>query len=815
MSKAREKKKTAQKRRVRVLSLMGLCTFFTLLVLSVGAMGILASCGRELPQLENQTANLRAQTSKVYAADGTLLTDLYAVENRVEIPLSDIPENMQAATISIEDRRFFQHKGVDVEAVLRALFINIQKGRIEEGGSTITQQYVKNTFITPERTLTRKVKEAALAYQVEQKYSKKKILEKYLNTIYFGHNCYGLETTAEVFFGKQAKDLTLAECALLAGCIRAPNHYSPYAHPDRAIRRRALVLKKMVESGYITQEEADAAINEPVQLKEIVEKQVPAPYFIEYVKQQILEDKRFGSTASERANSLFKGGLRIHTTIDLKKQSDAENAVFSTLDRENDPDAALVCLNPKTGEIVAMVGGKDFTARKFNLAVQGHRQPGSAFKTFVLATALKEGVPATKTYSAGTFTVAMPGKDWTVTNYSKQSYGSMTVREATIHSVNCVYARMIMDVGPQKVVDMAKRLGIVTPLNPNPAIALGGLKTGVSPLEMASAYGTLANSGTYCKPFAIKKVTDANDRIIYETETQKKEVLEPSLAYQTTNILEDVIKFGTGKKANIGRPAAGKTGTTNDYKDAWFVGYTPDLVASTWVGYSDKLVPMTNVHGVRVAGGTFPAQIWAKFMSLAHEDIPRSDFAVPDQEMVTLRICAESGLRANSSCPHVVKQSFVKGTQPKRYCDIHVGSAKTKVPYVIGMTGEQASEALVASGFGVDEQEVANANYPPGQVYAQDPGGGNRIKKGTVVTIMVSAAKSNEQPGETKVMVPSVLGLPESRASDTLRNSHLTPRIQYRTTSDPEQNGIVIKQSPDPSNKLPNGGEVVVTIGKL
>ncbi len=815
MSKAREKRKAAQKKRVRILSLLGLCTFFTLLVLSVSAMGILASCARELPQLENQTANRRAQTSKVYAADGTLLTDLYAVENRVEIALSEIPENMQAATISIEDRRFFQHKGVDVEAVMRALFINIQKGRIEEGGSTITQQYVKNTFITPERTLTRKIKEAALAYQVEQKYSKKKILEKYLNTIYFGHNCYGIETAAEIFFGKHAKDLTMAECALLAGCIRAPNHYSPYSHPDRAIRRRALVLKKMVESGYISQEEADAANTEPVQLKEIIEKQVPAPYFIEYVKQEILDDKRFGSTASERANSLFKGGLRIHTTIDLRKQSNAENAIFSTLDREGDPDAALVCLNPKTGEIVAMVGGKDFRNKKFNLAVQGHRQPGSAFKTFVLVTALKEGVPATKTYSASTFTVDLPGKDWTVTNYSKRNYRSMTVRKATINSVNCVYARMIMDVGPQKVVDTAKSLGILTSLEPNPAIALGGLKTGVSPLEMASAYGTLANSGTYCRPFGIKKVTDASDRIIYETETQKKEVLEPSLAYQTTNILEDVIKFGTGRKANIGRPAAGKTGTTNDYKDAWFVGYTPDLVASTWVGHSDKLVPMTNVHGVRVAGGTFPAQIWAKFMNLAHEDIPPSDFAVPDQEMVTLKICAGSGLRANYSCPHTVKQSFVEGTQPKHYCDIHAGAKRTKVPYVIGMTTEQAIEVLMASGFGVDEQEVSNSTYPPGQVYGQDPGGGNRAKRGSTVVITISATATSEQRDQTQVSVPSVLGLPERRASDTLRNSHLTPRIQYRTTSDPEQNGIVIRQNPAPGSKLSNGAEVVVTIGRL
>lgn len=815
MLRARKKHTVARRKRVRILSLLGLCTFFTFLSLSIATMGILASCAKELPQLENLTAKRRAQTSKIYAADGTLLTNLFAVENRVEVPFSDIPESLQAATVAIEDQRFFQHKGVDVEAILRALLVNLQKGRIEEGGSTITQQYVKTTFFTPEKTITRKIKEAALAYQVEQKYTKKKILEKYLNTIYFGHSCYGIETAAEVFFGKKAKDLTLAESALLAGCIRSPNYYSAYSHPDRAIQRRAVVLKKMVESGYITQAEADVANNQPVQLKEIQEKPIPAPYFVEYVKQLILEDKRYGTTASERANSLFRGGLRIYTTMDLKLQSDAETAVATTLDREGDPDASLVCVDPKTGEIKAMVGGKDFNTQKFNLAVQGHRQAGSSFKPFVLVTALKQGIPPTKTYSASTFTVELPGNDWTVNNYSKKNYGSMTIRDGTIHSVNCVYARMIMDVGPQKVVDTAKQMGIVTPLEPNPAIALGGLKTGVTSLEMASAYGTLANNGIHCKPLAIKKVTDANDTVVQENEAEKKGVLEPSVAYETTQILEDVIKFGTGRLANIGRPAAGKTGTTNDYKDAWFVGYTPDLVTSVWVGYSVKLIPMTNVHGIRVAGGTFPAQIWAKFMSKAHENLPRSDFPVPDQKMVSLKICADSGLRANSSCPHVVKQSFVKGTEPRRYCDIHLAGKKAEVPSVLGMTADQATEMLVSAGFGVARLDVASTKYAPGQVYSQDPSAGTRLKKGSIVTISVSTGVTTNEPGVTQVAVPNVLGLSENRAEAAVRDSHLTPIIQYRTTSDPEQNGVVIKQSPNPGSRVDNGGQVTIVIGTL
>lgn len=816
MSRARRKKTASRKsRKARVLSLLGLCTFFTFLAMSIATMGILASCAKELPALEDARANRRAQTSKIYAADGTLLTDLFAVENRVEVPLSEIPESLQAATISIEDKRFFQHKGVDVEAVMRALLTNLQKGRIEEGGSTITQQYVKNTFITPEKTLTRKIKEAALAYQVEKKYTKKKILEKYLNTIYFGHNCYGVETAAEIFFGKKAKDLTLAESALLAGFIRSPNYYSPYSHPDRAVQRRALVIEKMLESKYISQPEADKASKEPIQLKEIVEKPIPAPYFIEYVKQQILEDKRYGSTASERANSLFRGGLRIYTTIDLKMQSDAEVAAASTLNQPNDPDSSLVAIDPRSGEIRAMVGGKDFRAQKFNLAVQGHRQPGSAFKPFVLVAALKQGIPPSKTYSASSFTVELPGKNWTVSNYSKANYGSMTVRDGTIHSVNCVYARLVMDVGPQKVADLAKLMGIETPLSANPAIALGGLHIGVTPLEMASAYGTLANNGTHCNAFGIKKVTDPSGTILQETEVEKKEAIDPATTYETTSILQDVIKFGTGRLANIGRPAAGKTGTTNDYKDAWFVGYTPDLVTSVWVGHSGKLIPMTNIHGIRVAGGTFPAQIWAKFMSKALENTPPSDFAVPDQEMVSLKICVDSGLRANSSCPDVVRQSFVKGTEPKRYCDIHLGGRKAEVPSVIGSSAEQASEAIVSVGFGVNRQDVATGNFPPGQVYGQDPPGGTRLKKGSIVTITVSAGLATNQPEQAEVSVPSVLGLPEERAASAVRDSDLVPLIQYHRTSDPEKNGIVIEQDPAPGKKLQNGSEVRISIGKL
>lgn len=784
MSRAR-RRRIVRKRRGRFLRIISLGVFFAFLTFFLAAAGILASCAKDLPRLESQTAPEAAQTSKMYATDGSLIASLYAEQNRVIVPLSEIPKSIQDAVIAIEDQRFYKHKGVDFEAIARAVIINLKRGKIVEGASTITQQYVKNTFITPEKTLRRKIKEAVLAYQVEKKYSKKIILEKYLNTIYFGHGCYGIETTAETFFGKKARDLNLPECALLAGLIKSPGYYSPYTNPDKAKARRDLVLKRMAVLGFITAEEAATAQAIPIQVQEIKEKPIRAPYFVEYVK-QILIDK-YG------ANAVFKGGLRIFTTLDVKMQAHAEEAVWSTLDRPEDPSASIVAIDPKTGYIKVIVGGRDFNTQKFNLAVQGRRQAGSSFKTFVLVTAIEDGVSPNKVYQSTPLTIRLPGKDWRVRNATEGSGGPpMTLREGTIKSVNAVFARLIMEIGPQNVVNIAKKMGITSPLNPYPAIALGGLKIGVSPLEMASAYGTLANHGVHCKPLSILKITDSKGKLLEENKVDEKMAINPTTAYVVTDILQDVIRYGTGRRANIGRPAAGKTGTAQNYRDAWFIGYTPDLVASVWVGYPQGQIEMKNIHGIRVVGGSFPAQIWAKFMYKALEDTPPSRFPAPESEVIRVRVCKDSGLLASIYCPNVVTRTFVKGTEPTKLCNIHTAPTAVTVPNVVGLTAEEAKTILTELGFKVNQVNEVYPGVPKGEVFNQEPKEGTEAEPESMVTISVSAG----EPVSQKTTVPNVLGMEEHKAIQAIDRAGLLAIVSYEKTSISSKNGEVIKQNP-------------------
>ncbi len=744
MSYGRKVRKTKKRKSGRILKIfLVLVVLTTLTFFSIGT-GFLIGLAKDLPRLEDQAQAASAQTSKIYASDGTLITTFHAEQNRVIIPLSEIPQNMKNAIIAIEDERFYQHSGLDPQRIIGALLTDIKAGgKPVEGASTITQQYVKNIFLTHEKTLDRKIKEAALAYQVEQKYSKDKILEKYLNTVYFGSGCYGVETTAETFFNKKAKEMTLSECTLLAGITNSPNNYSPYTDPEKAKIRRSVVINKMLELGFITKPDAEAAKSAPVEVKPIIEKNVRAPYFVEYVKQLLIEE--LGE------NAVFKGGLRIYTTIDLQKQIYAEEAIAKTLDREGDPSASLVAVEPRTGYIRAMVGGKDFNTQKFNLAVQGRRQAGSSFKTFVLVAAIEEGISPNKIYNSGPTTIKLPGKDWRVTNYSGGGGPPMTVWQGTVKSVNGVYARLMMDVGAEKVVKVAKKMGITSPLEANPAIALGGLKTGVCALEMASAYGTLGNEGTYCKPIAILKVTDSDGNLIKENKTQDKKAIPPATAYLVTNILQDVITRGTGYRAKIGRPVAGKTGTAQNYQDAWFAGYTPDLSTAVWVGHPEGQIPMRNVHGIRVTGGSFPAQIWARFMVKALEDTPRTAFPVPKSGLVRVTICAETGLLPTEFCPKLTVGTFVKGTQPTKRCEIHKG---IKVPNVIGLTEEQAISALQNMKFEVNKTMEYSNTVPIGHIVKQTPEPGKMAKEKTIVTIIVSLGPPEEEPPEIEEPAP-------------------------------------------------------------
>lgn len=580
----------------------------------------------EYVKVEKNAMAKSAQRSFILADDGTVLARLY-LENREDVPLDQIPEHVQEAFIAIEDERFYEHKGVDYYGIGRAAVTNLKSKRIVEGGSTITQQYVKNSIGENDRTFTRKIKEAVIASRLEQQHSKKEILEAYLNTIYFGHGAYGVEAAAEKFFGKKASELTLAEGALLAGITKAPFDFSPYRNPDKAFNRQVIVINQMTRLGHITKEEADQAKNTRPNLKPLEEEQIIAPYFVEHVKQDLI--KKYG------VEKVFKGGLRIHTTLNIGAQKNAEEAIARELDREDDPQAALVSINPKNGHIIAMVGGRDFQNVKYNLATQGKRQPGSSFKMFVLVTALMQGISPDDTFnSSSPQTIKVSNnphdKPWIVRNCEGGGYGMMRLRDATVKSVNAVYANVTMRVGPENIAKTAHAMGIKTKIDHYPSIGIGGLTIGVSPLEMASAYGTLANQGVHVEPMAVTKITDAEGHVIEEFQPVSNQAIDRNVANQATDILQGVIQRGTATRANIGRPAAGKTGTNQLYRDAWFVGYTPNLVTAVWMGHPEAQISMYNVHGSRGFGGIIPAKIWNHYMKNTLRGTPVEYFASPD-----------------------------------------------------------------------------------------------------------------------------------------------------------------------------------------
>jgi penicillin-binding protein 1A len=628
---ARQRRASARSRR-RSAILRGIVIAVPLLLVGITAaislvgMRAVASVEKAIPSLEAQGSINLAQTTEIYASDGTLLAYLHDEQNRTVIKSDKIPDLMRHAVVAIEDERFYQHNGVDVEGIFRAVAANLQSQDISQGFSTITMQLVGNIYLNRrEMTLTRKFNEIMLALQLERKYSKNEILDMYLNTVYFGSTAYGLEAASRTYFNKEPLDLTIAEAALLAGLPQRPNGYSPRRHPDEAVARRDVVLKKMKELGYITLAQYTQAVDEPLNLAPYSPYvAVQQPYVVAYVRKQLIN--MYGE---ER---VFKGGLRVETTINPAFQKLAQDAIASTLNRNNDPSAALVSIEPSTGRIVAMVGGNDYDASKFNLASQGRRQPGSAFKPFVLVAAIEMGIDPWNTYyNSARVKLNYPGapKPWEVRTYGGDYYGPSTIFEATLRSDNTVFAQLALDVGIQRVVDVAHRMGITSEINTDPAIALGGLTYGVSPLEMASAYATLANGGVYVEPTIIQRIRDADGNIIWEAAPKTNQALSPGVAYDATRVLMANVQSGTGTGANIGRPAAGKTGTTSDWTDAWFVGYTPNLSTAVWMGDPDAQVPMTNVHGRKVTGAGFPATMWRKFMYSADRAYPYKQFAQP------------------------------------------------------------------------------------------------------------------------------------------------------------------------------------------
>jgi len=626
----RRKRRRGRRGLTKAVIVVLLCTPLLLAALGLGVftLGVrtAAAISAGAPKLEDQKTVVLAETSSIYAADGTLLAYLHGTENRTIIGGERIPQVVKDAIVAIEDERFYQHRGVDFQGILRALKSDLEAGRMVEGASTITQQLVGNLYLDRRnKSIDRKFQEAALAWQLETKMSKDEILDQYLNTVYFGSNAYGVQTAARTYFDKDPKDLTVADAALLAGLPQAPTAYSPRQHPEAARGRRNIVLAKMYSNGFINYDQySEAAVSSLGLAPSSPYTKVQEPYIVAYVRKQLID--MFGE------DKVFKGGLTVETTIEPKYQLWASEAIADTLDERGDPSGALVAIETRTGHIKAMVGGTDYDSSKFNLAAQGRRQPGSSFKTFVLAAAVEEGIdPYSTYYESMPLSIDLPGsrKPWEVATYGHNYYGASSVVQATLRSDNTVYAQMALDVTPERIVDIAHRMGVTSHLDPNPAMALGGLKYGVSPLEMASAYGTLANEGRHVKPTAILRVKDSSGKVIWEAEPKETQAISAGVAYVVSRILEMNVQSGTGTRARLSVPVAGKTGTAQNYQDAWFCGFTRSLSTAVWVGHPEAQIEMRDVHGIRVTGGSFPAEIWAKFMRKAIPGYKVEEFLRP------------------------------------------------------------------------------------------------------------------------------------------------------------------------------------------
>lgn len=617
------------KSRLRLNKLRLGLTLFLLSILAVVStvFGMMMAVAQDLPSLESQNEFKAAKNSVLLDASGKRqLAVLTGENNRILVRSEDISTNVKDAVIAIEDQRFYRHKGVDYRGIARALWADVLRQRASQGASTITQQFVKNALLAQQnRSIFQKLKEAALAYQLERKWTKDKILTEYLNTVYFGSGAYGVESAARVYFGWNhpncephcAAVLEPAEAALLAGMIASPSVYSPIDNPAAALERRNLVLQKMRDQYKLAPSEYQIANREALPPRAQIappRKVSKSPYFSAWVEDQLV--KRYGT------GNTFGGGLRIRTTLDLDFQAAAEQAINGRLAGVG-PSAALVAIDNKNGGVRAMVGGSDFAKRPFNLATQGLRQPGSAFKPFTLIAALEKGISPGRTFVSAPKVLQGPRGDFKVKNYNDSYAGVTTLAGATATSDNSVYAEVGYQlVGTGPVARVARRMGVRTPISRNPSMVLGGLKVGVTPLEMAKAYETLAHqgetvSGTLAPydggPVTFTKVTGPG--VDDQNHVRTKPVVPTGVAQEATSILQSVVTSGTGRSAQIGEFAAGKTGTTENYQDAWFVGFNDLVTVAVWVGYPEGAKPMeTEYHGQPVAGGTFPAEIWHDFM---------------------------------------------------------------------------------------------------------------------------------------------------------------------------------------------------------
>jgi penicillin-binding protein 1A len=597
--------------------LLGFGVLLILLLVGVASVGAwVLNVWNSAPSIDTLKPIDQGETSSVYAADGSLLGYIEDDVIREPVDLKEIPKTLRQATVAIEDEGFFEHDGVDYEAIVRAAVENVEAGEIRQGGSTITQQLVRNLYIAdPDDTIERKIREAKLATELEEERTKGWILKQYLNTSPYGTNngrtAVGVEAAAQVYFSKHVSDLNLWEAALIAGMPQAPSQYNPLLSPGAAKRRRNQVLRRMYAEGYITRHQKRNAVRRDFGLDRGYKYEtIREPYFFAYVEQELID--RYG------VNTVRQGGLEVHTTIQPGLQELAHQAAVNQAAVLGGPSVALASVDPSNGHIVAMASSASFESSQYNLAAQGHRQPGSAFKPFVLTTALKQGIDPDSTYYSGESpTTLYPygeyGEAWPVNNAEGGSAGTMSLTSATTGSVNVIYAKLGIDVGPENTAETAHDLGIQTPLDGVAAEAIGGLTIGVSPLEMANAYATFASGGVRHDATAIAKVEFPNGEVDETEQSEGVRVISDGIAYEVTRILKTVLVSGTAAGLGVpGCPSAGKTGTTDLQADAWFVGYTPTLSTAVWVGYPGARVPMPGAYG-----GTYAAPAWNEFMTAA------------------------------------------------------------------------------------------------------------------------------------------------------------------------------------------------------
>lgn len=763
------------------------------------------------------------QRSALVDTKGRIIQNLFFEENRVAVSLAEVPRKTQQAVLAIEDARFYEHRGIDLVGIVRAFVANAKAGGVREGGSTITQQYVKNVLVGGERSVDRKLREAIYAIQLAHRYDRHRILEMYLNETYFGDGVYGIGTAAQHFFGKPVGELSIGESAALAGAIRSPTRYQPT--PDNipaATGRRDLVLERMRELGYIGEAEAGKARSEPLVVSITREIDAgPASFFRDWVTYQLTDPRSpeysefssLGDTAAARQRVVFQGGLTIGTTLDLDLVKVMDTVVNSTLSNcdvpgKGDPQAAMAGVDPRTGAVVSMVGGLKYGSRKEDPTAPGcatkvnqavgskggggsGRHSGSSFKAFTLAAALENGYTPLWTFDTPS-PLEIPGGNaggspWVVHNAEGAGEGIMDMRKATAHSVNTYFAQLVQQVGADRVAGVAERMGITSALKPYLSITLGSQE--VDPLEMASAFGTLANRGVHCKPYAVARILDSTGRQLYEAEPSCERAVSATVAAEVTELLTGVITGGTGTGARIDRPAAGKTGTTDDYGDAWFVGYVPQLSTACWMGDPrGSSYSMTNVHGRRVFGGTFCAPMWGAFMKQALKDAPVEFF--PEAPAITtvtvpkvtamlqpdaIKSLKDAGLSAilvpvssGMSAGTVLRQGPAEGSTVPRGSPVTLSvsdgmGSRVVVPNVVGMADKEATKVLIGAGFAVETSYVLVEDRSQiGVVLSQTPAAGNEAERSS--TVKVSVGLDSPSPTPTPSQSPSAPSTPEEAA---------------------------------------------------